>query len=100
MRLAEVQLPELVCPILEQLQDILASIRAARAANMNLPPGFPARQLPPPPMFPPRLKVPPLHLSGQIVAISRLQEEMALVEEDSRLRVLALTDGNVCETLR
>lgn len=88
MRLAEVQLPELVGPILEQLQGILANIRGVRAANMNAnmsPPRMPPRPPPPP--------LPPLHLQGQILAISRLQQEIASEEQDSRLRVLALANG-------
>jgi hypothetical protein len=79
MRLAEVQLPELVGPILEQLQGLLANMRLT---NMNVPPAIPPRPLPPP----------PLHLGGQIAAIGRLQKEIASEEDASRLRLLALTN--------
>lgn len=82
MRLCDVQLPELVGLILEQLQGVLADIRAA---NQSSPPRCPPPLPPPPP--------PPLRLQGQISELGRLHQELAVQEEASRLRVLALTDG-------
>lgn len=90
MRLADVRLPELVGPILEQLQGILASIRTANMESITLA----AKNMRAPPTLPPRpLAPPPLHLAGQIVAMSRLKQEIASEEEASRSRVLALTNS-------
>merc|ERR1712139_667045 len=88
MRLADIDLPELVGPILEQLHGILANSPAVPTTKIGAPPSHPPR--PPPPPMPP---LPTLHLGGKLTkqhfdAIGRLKEEIASQEEASQLRLL------------